>query len=47
MEDVNDVLILVEFYEDSDLLEKNTPNDMELGKKFRKLIDDYRNKLGE
>ena len=44
MEDVNDVLILVEFYEDSDLLEKNTPNDMELVKKIRKLIDDYRNK---
>jgi hypothetical protein len=47
MEEVNDVLIFVDFYEDSDSLEKKIPNDMELGQEIRKLIIEYRNKLGE
>lgn len=48
MENEENVLsILLDFFENCDLFEKKKPNDLELGYELRKLINEYRNKLGE
>lgn len=48
MEDEENVLsVLLDFFEYCDLLEKKKTNDMDLGYELRKLINEYRIKLGE
>ena len=48
MEDEENVLsVLLDFFEVCDLFEKKKSNDMVLGFELRKLIHEYREKLGD
>ena len=47
MEELDEVMLLVEFYEDVKSIEKEYPNDMEFGSKARKLLSDYQKTLSE
>ena len=44
---MDEILMLMDFYEDSEVLEKENPNDVEFGQLMRVLISNYRKKIND